>query len=209
MKPILFSEPMVQALLNTKPGVYPAEPIDARKPCKSQTRRVMKFEAPYRYQPDDILWVRETWKCVSKNDEMMEAVIEFKADGTQKSVRFDNRDRYDKCVKGMGMWKSSRFMLIELPRLFLEVKAVRVELVQDITEADAKAEGVLPMNPLDLKKAPLSLFNWGKNGHGTLPSNSCKASFYRLWDKLNAKRGYSWNSNPWVLVYEFMRKEDQ
>ena len=42
MKPIIFSTPMVQALLNTKPGVWPPEPIDASKPCKSQTRRVIK-----------------------------------------------------------------------------------------------------------------------------------------------------------------------
>ena len=46
MKPILFSTPMVRALLNTKPGVWPPEPIDSGKPFKSQTRRVIKPQ-PY------------------------------------------------------------------------------------------------------------------------------------------------------------------
>jgi len=55
MKPILFSTPMVQALLNTKPGVWPAEPIDASKPCKSQTRRVTGHQ-PLGYYRYDGAW---------------------------------------------------------------------------------------------------------------------------------------------------------
>lgn len=41
-KPILFSAPMIRAIQNTKPGVWPAEPIDPAKPFKSQTRRIVK-----------------------------------------------------------------------------------------------------------------------------------------------------------------------
>jgi len=44
MKPILFSTPMVRALLNAKPGTYPVQPIDSSRPCKSQTRRVVKYK---------------------------------------------------------------------------------------------------------------------------------------------------------------------
>lgn len=44
---MLFSAPMVLALLNTKPGVWPAEPIDPSKPFKSQTRRIIK-NVPHR-----------------------------------------------------------------------------------------------------------------------------------------------------------------
>jgi hypothetical protein len=40
--PILFSAPMVQVLLNTKPNTWPAEPIDPSKPFKWMTRRMMK-----------------------------------------------------------------------------------------------------------------------------------------------------------------------
>ena len=42
MKPMIFSTPIARALLNTKPGAWPAEPIDCNKPFKWQTRRVMK-----------------------------------------------------------------------------------------------------------------------------------------------------------------------
>ena len=42
MKPILSNTPMAQALLNTKPDVWPAEPIDQSKPFKCQTRLVIK-----------------------------------------------------------------------------------------------------------------------------------------------------------------------
>lgn len=43
---MLFSAPMILALLNTKPGVWPAEPIDPSKPFKSQTRRILKEQPP-------------------------------------------------------------------------------------------------------------------------------------------------------------------
>jgi hypothetical protein len=63
----------------------------------------------------------------------------------------------------------------EAARLFLEVKNVRVERLQAITEEDARAEG----------------FAWER--------------FASYWDTLYAKCGYSWENNPWVWVYEFMR----
>jgi len=85
----------------------------------------------------------------------------------------------------------------EAARLFLEVKSVRVERLQDITEADAKAEGVKDL--CDICR-------------GCYGGYSCIEYipiylFEKLWDNINAKRGYLWDSNPWVFVYEFMRVE--
>lgn len=51
-KPMIFSTPMVQALLSTKPGVWPAEPIKPGKPFKSMTRRVLKYEFLPGYNPE-------------------------------------------------------------------------------------------------------------------------------------------------------------
>jgi len=71
--------------------------------------------------------------------------------------------------------------------------------LQDITKADALAEGC--------------------DGRGDGPSSGCSGSlsvkgydfsveaFETLWDSLNAKRGFAWDSNPFVLVYEFERCE--
>lgn len=73
-------------------------------------------------------------------------------------------------------------------RLMLEVTGVRVERLQDIDEADVLAEGC-------------ALNSWPNDQY---PQT---ASFAELWDSLNAKRGYPWESDPWVRVEEFKRCE--
>jgi len=65
-------------------------------------------------------------------------------------------------------------------RITLEITNVRIEEVQDIGETDAMAEGVIP----------------GADEHYL-------TAFVRLWDSINAKRGYGWDVNPWVWVIEF------
>ncbi|MGE0456444.1 MAG: HNH endonuclease [Vicinamibacteria bacterium] len=69
----------------------------------------------------------------------------------------------------------------------LEITEVRVERVQEIDNGDALAEG---MN------------GWGPP-HTTVPFEE----FARLWDSLNASRGYGWDANPWVWVVRFRRVE--
>jgi len=85
---------------------------------------------------------------------------------------------------------SSLFRPRQTSRMTLEIIDIRVERLQEITEEDAIAEGI-----------------WGKGepyqGIGDLPSDR----FRDLWDSLNAKRGYSWDINPWVWVIEFKRIE--
>jgi len=75
-------------------------------------------------------------------------------------------------------WKPSIFMPREACRLFLRVLDVRTEQAHALTEADAKAEGV------------------EKDG-------SYRFAFSRLWDTLNEKRGYGWDTNPIVKVITF------
>jgi len=220
MKPILFSTPMVRALLNTKPGTWPAEPIDPSKLCKSQTRRVVKPQPEYnflheepidgewfwtekdtdddmmgwwpsydkgmlpRYQAGDILWVRETFY-----DGDMQGKMIYRADG-----------KYD-CD---GMWKPSIHMPRYVARLFLEVKAVRVERLQDITEADARAEGESPTyKKLGYKECS---YEREKKCHFACNCFNARENFAGLWDAINGKG--AWASNPWVWVYEFMRVEE-
>jgi hypothetical protein len=71
-------------------------------------------------------------------------------------------------------------------RILLEITGVRLERLQEISEADARAEGI------------------GTCG----PGGNCKcdsARFAKLWDSINAARGYGWDANPWVWVIEFVR----
>jgi hypothetical protein len=78
-------------------------------------------------------------------------------------------------------------------RIWLEVTAVRAERLQDISEGDAKAEGVF-------KEFEMNVANFV---HDKKTNESYKFGFKHLWDSLNAKRGYGWDKNPWVFIYEF------
>jgi hypothetical protein len=222
---------MILALLNTKPGTWPAEPVNPSKPCKSMTRRVinpqptperggesefdasfwswkkyecedvenMKYLAPFK--DGDVLWVRESWTCVDKDSVIMKALISYE-DGTLKWVQFNDIDRYEKCVKYYGKKRPSIFLQREAARLFLEVKSVRVERVQDITEKDAKAEGIDRTHRMMMYAAV---------AHANLHDieRVYRDEFKLLWDELNAHRkGASWNDNPFIFVYEFMRLEN-
>lgn len=116
-RPILFSAPMVKAILSG---------------TKTQTRRIVKPQqfplgtcvaCPYG-TVGDRLWVRETWLQVP-------AGIAFRADGG---------DHYG--AGGKLKWRPSIFMPRAASRITLEVTGVRVERLQGISEDDAEAEGV-------------------------------------------------------------------
>jgi len=237
MKPILFSTPEVQALLNTKPNAWPAEPIDGEKPHKCQTRRVIKpqphdvpegaYINPYyhnyehftvwthdhkmclhcggnikntahwkpQYQPGDILSVRETFFAWGR----WANVIDIKSMKMRKKFfhMTDGEHPYRYCADGLlntppagaiGYWKlPSIHMPRKAARIFLEVKAVRAERLQEITTSDAEMEGMIA--------AHMSFWDF----------SFARDKFSALWDFLYAKRGNPWESNPWVWVYEFMR----
>jgi hypothetical protein len=193
-KPIIFSTPMVQAIregrkTQTRRVIKP-QPLDGAKykgiVCENK-QMVAKFSfenIPIKYGyhvlpfiPGDILWVRETW-------------YESNGDGLLKGLYYKANPEDAECVNAhpKNNWRHSIFMPREAARIFLEVKSVRVERLQDIGEENAKAEGVQPEE--DIKIAYLSPH---------------REAFHRLWDSLNAKRGYGWDSMPWGWVMEFVR----
>jgi|SRR5690554_841295 len=203
-RPILFSTPMVQAILDGR---------------KTQTRRIIKpqptkqlsfsgtfkkhwsenvsdLKLPYfqaKYQKGDIMWVRETFEVVpvemasiKENRSDVRMKIKYKADGGQSFLR----------------WKPSIFMPKKACRIFLKVTNVRVERLQNISEEDAISEGVEVICP-----APL-LFrykNYWDNVDQHPHLSSAKFSFRSLWETINGLS--SWNENPWVWVYDFERIE--
>ena len=213
MKPILFSTPMVQALLNIKPGTWPAEPIDSSRPCKSQTRRVVedppcRLEAQSRYRYDGMCNEPDS------DDAGCHYMEELTADGepTEKyfnigKARYQAGDRlwvretfYDGDMQGKmiyradgehdcdGVWKPSIHMPREAARLFLEVREVRVERLQDICHEGVTAEGIQQK----------------ECGCEVVTGGYCTV-FREFWNAVNGKG--AWESNPWVFVYEFMRVE--
>jgi len=84
-------------------------------------------------------------------------------------------------------WKPSIFMPRALCRLLLDITAIRVERLQEIPGRDIQAEGI-----------------WLKDCEGrSRPRDVWSGAFAATWDELNAARGYSWESNPWVWVISF------
>ena len=113
------------------------------------------------------------------------ALIQYR-DETSRWVTMENYQRFWNHVVGYAGWLSPVAMYREAARVFLEVKSVMVERLQDISEEDASAEGIKP-------------YHYGVGG------TSYKNAFLDVWNNINAKRGYSWDSNPWVWVIEFVR----
>ena len=94
-------------------------------------------------------------------------------------------------------WKSPLFMPRWASRITLEITNVRIERVQDISEADAMAEGV--WQPGQVVHADMKGFRGTTN-------YSARNQFMHTWEAINFGRGYGWNSNPWVWVISFTRR---
>jgi hypothetical protein len=140
--------------------------------------KFLPVRCPYG-QPGDRLWVREAW---SRDEE--DGALFYRADvGTGNEADDWQRNIYEG-ASGYR-WKPSIFMPRWASRILLEVTAVRVERLQDISEADAIAEG-----------AP-----WA--ACGAPQEGSHKAGFAQLWESINGPN--SWDANPWVWVIEFKR----
>ncbi|MBE3120153.1 MAG: hypothetical protein IMZ50_15540 [Candidatus Atribacteria bacterium] len=182
-RPILFSGPMVLAILDGR---------------KTQTRRVIKPQPPSYWPkdpagircpygvPGDRLWVKEAFSKVPLLDETMGAVY-----------RADSEDPDDQIQEGwqfMGRWTSSRFMPKRYARIWMEVVSVRAQWVQNISDEDAMAEGV----EADVYGEEIGI---APRRHG----QSARINFMELWDSINSKRGFGWDTNPWTWAITFKR----
>lgn len=178
-RPILMSAPMVRAILDGS---------------KTQTRRTVKVTDTGRVKAvgscknwhlddpncieacpygsvGDTLWVRETW-CIEDDG------VDF---------RFAYRaDNWTECPNSDGKWKPSIHMPRDAYRIALEITAVRVERLNDISEEDAIAEGC----KADSWDYPVS----------AKPSRS---AYHTLWDSINGIGSFA--ENPWVWVISFRR----
>jgi hypothetical protein len=86
-------------------------------------------------------------------------------------------------------------------RITLKVEQVRVERVQDISEEDAKAEGAarrFEINAAEFCSGQQLDFE---------KLSTYRIGFRHLWDSINAKRGYGWDTNPWVRAVTFSVQE--
>lgn len=100
--------------------------------------------------------------------------------------------------KDMIKWKSSMFMSEKYARLFCKCTDVKAERAQDISEEDAKKEGVKPWIP-DIELYPGCIEEYKARG------GSYRNGFHDIWISINGQK--SWDSNPWVWAYTFERVE--
>ena len=168
-RPIIFNGDMVRAILDGRK-------TQERRPIKPQPIWVGDPSVPFRTKdadpkgiircpygaPGDRLWVRETWR--------MDAV----------NIGAEYRATISALMEHVAPWTPSIHMPRWASRITLEITAVRVQRVQDITEEDALAEGMVPLD----RSTPREMFA-------------------EVWQSIYG----NWPANPWVWVVEFRRIE--
>jgi hypothetical protein len=193
-RPILFSGPMVPAILDGR---------------KTQTRRVIKPQPPvgtrgvYRPfggelnnwqgargdliawygqcphgQEGDRLWVRETFTVQPQSAISSRDLVFYRADVGNTYLD--------------GKWKPSIFMPRWANRILLDVAEVRAQRLQEISEADAAEEGVG------------AWFEDHPHPEWDGDPNEYRKGFQELWDAINGNN-HPWSKNPWVWAVTFKK----
>jgi len=217
-RPILFNADMVRALLD-------GSKTQTRRPMKNQPTTTTPdilcscsctktdaalsatwidmnsdndmFVSPHG-KPGDLLYVRETFKCNGWATDL--ATIFYKASEnksyTEMCEQFPIVGKNPLAVS--NKWTPSIHMPRWASRLTLEITDVRVERVQDISEEDAKAEGIEIVGGF-ASLNPYRNYLIGKPGQMQQHCSYAPRSFQTLWDSIYS----NWNDNPWVWCAEF------
>lgn len=204
-KPILFSSEVI-------PGI-----IDR---IKKQTRRIKNESSKPLYQAGDILYVRETVRIGAWDEGYAAFAFDYAASPNIKKtpfIEFPVNKHFKMLSKALSKldalgikpytwkpgesplpWIPSIHMPKEAARIFLRVKNVRSERLQEISESDAIAEGIK------------TIVHDGQSIYYFYPCNDLRddsyldypiTSFYSLWRSIYGEE--SWKQNPLVWVYEF------
>jgi hypothetical protein len=219
--PILFSTPMVQGIMEDKKTMTRRIIKPRDQPFLKDDKCIIEFNATWgwvvkrsigarsdRYEiiqqfkcpygkVGDILWVRETFVHNG-------AYYLYRASQNNDDY-FHDFDTYEKTEK--IKWKPSIFMPKAACRIFLKITNVKVERLQDISEEDAKSEGVLLENgqyynyQLGAHFMDGARFKWHQGIEKWV--SAAESSFQTLWQSINGAE--SWNANPWVWVISFKK----
>ena len=159
--------------------------------------------------PGDLLWVREThyrfghWNKngISKTGRQK---WRFKATTTEIHFAGDPPDDVKPYAYRAEGWykRPSIFMPKKYARTWLRVKRVWPERVQDISIDDMLAEGVIWTRHWD-EVTVEEIGSYPQEREDEAWQDYIRAAFRRLWDSINAKRGYGWDMNPWNWAIEF------
>jgi hypothetical protein len=185
-RPIIMSGESVRAILAGR---------------KTQTRRVIRHpplidcdmdDCPYG-QIGDRLWVRETWTGYELGIGLAfdDPIFVYRADGEEGNKLF--RGTQEECSVS---WHSPIHMPRKIARIELEITDIRVQRIQEISAGDVEAEGIDVISDLPLAPIP-------HDSSDDLILFVAQRKYRAIWDALNAKRGFGWESNPWVWALTF------
>lgn len=217
-RPILFSTPMILALLDGRKSMtrrivsksgwleqfskvdlerdveVAMEPDDKIKLLKGLCASFDGGEwvVKSKWEVGDILWVRETFSDPQLYDGH-EPDFVYRADGEIQQ-------------HGHGKWKPSIFMPKEACRIRLEIIGIKVERVQDISEVDARREGIYKEHEGFNNWYKNYLFDIKKQNTPAMFKSDPIASFKSLWQSINGVE--SWESNPfvWCISFKIIKK---
>lgn len=216
--PILMNAAMVRAVLDGSktqtrralkrqpdyPIIIATDPhtnryqIGEREPV---TEAALLRASPYG-QPGDRLWVRETFGYVSPDEQQRphsECKIEYRADLAPGCTDRPGQWPIDEC-KGdpeRPRWRPSIHMPRAASRILLEIVSVRVERLQDISDADIVAEGI-DMEALAESQDRYDIVCKGSDASG-------RATERTAWRDLWESTGGDWDANPWCWAITFKR----
>ncbi len=202
-RPILFNTDMVKAILDGKKTetrrlvtkkfiIQPDQEINQNGKGRFELYNVTPrcgipqnvfFKPPY--QPEDILYVRETWQYLYEldgNEQIIEGTGRYYYAATDQ-IPFDTYIDSRGISHEKTPWKPSIHMPKDAARIFLKVTDIRPERLQDIDDNGVVAEGLQIGDPFDA-----------------------------LWDptvKKSDQDRYGWDANPWVWVINFKRLESE
>lgn len=163
-------------------------------------------------KPGDILWVREIFRKHYSEFDSYNVTTEYAADGGEMLLQSDgdgfqmfNKNGTEKYIS----WKPSIHMPKSDARIWLLIESIKVERAQDISEEDAKAEGLAEVTKDDRH------FKWGLPDKDGFPGgyadntgwawadwkSTAKEAWQTLWESINGKE--SWEANPWVWCVSF------
>jgi hypothetical protein len=213
--PMIYSAPMVRALqagiktqtrrlsglddVNKNPGAwslhsvgpleYMAKPsVKGRFGATFESRDIEPgtlYVCPQvsRCAPGDRLWVKEAWRTEPKNDDLPPSGLDPATAVVWFDVSSDWQYDYEK-----PRYRHARFMPRWASRITLTVTEVRPQRVSEISEDDAKAEGVRPAFSYpgwdDVSSVPR--YRWG---------------FHEIWNSIHGPD--AWARNDWVWAYSF------
>lgn len=212
-RPILFSGPMVRALLDgrktqtrrvllNRSGDVPAmEPtLDGSVPfndpsqwgfryydksCDCEDVYFLPQFAEFRFKVGDRLYVREAWKSHAAYDDLSPAAM-----GGDEPIRYEADGSHQTwghpAIDKIGRFRQGMHMPRWASRLTLIITDVRVQRLQECSVSDALAEGAIatPVTPEFASVHAISMYR-------------------AIWDGLNADRGFGWSDNPWVVAVTF------